>query len=92
MLAQVDAAHAAGAEPFQHLVLADVEPPPLALEDLFGLEVGQDAVAHRLRGQLLGVGRQGVVGAQLVRVSGQAFFLDQAALLHQVQEFSAACR
>ena len=49
VFAQVDAAHAAGAEAFQHLVLADGEALPLALEELLGLEVGQQAVADQQR-------------------------------------------
>ena len=49
MFAQEDLAHAAGAELLQHLVLADGEPLALALEELLGLEVGEEAVADEQR-------------------------------------------
>ncbi len=58
VFAEINAAHAAGAEALQHLILADVETAPLAQEELFGLKGGEQAVAHHQPGQFAGVGWQ----------------------------------
>ena len=67
MLAQVDAAHAAGAEAFEHLVLADGEAAPLALQELLGLEVGQQAVADQQAGELARLGGKAPAARSLSR-------------------------
>jgi hypothetical protein len=86
MLTQIHAAHAARAEPFQDLVLADGEAPPLPLHDLFGLEVRQQAVAHQLVGQRGGRARQLAGGAWLVQIRIQALFVQYATFAHQLQK------
>src|SRR5260370_5929864 len=45
VLAQIDTAHAALAKALHHFVLADREAPPAALKKLFGLEMGENAIA-----------------------------------------------
>ena len=76
VLAQKHAAHAAGAEALQHLVLADGEAAPLALHELFGLEVGQEPFAHHQRCQLAWLARQCLAGAGRVEERLQACRLD----------------
>ena len=88
VLAQVDAAHAAGAEAFEDLVFADGEALPLALEDLLGLEIGQHAVPDQERCQRGGFGGHGPEARKLVQVGGQSLVLDHAAFLDKVQKFS----
>src|SRR5262249_32909245 len=84
---QIDAAHAARAEALQNLVLADAEPAVLALKNLFGLGVGQQAVAQQGASRLERVGRQRPGGAQPLQVGVEALFLQHAASADQVQEF-----
>ena len=79
MFAQVDAAHAAGAEAFEHLVLADGEALPLALQDLLGLEIGEDAVADEQVGHLARFRRQ-TAGARVRLPRGMTA---QIGFLHQ---------
>ncbi len=67
VLAQVDAAHAAGAEPLEHLVLADGEASPLPEKELLGLKQGEDPIAHELRRELPGLGRQRTASRSLAR-------------------------
>ena len=47
MLAQENGSHAAGAELLQHLVLAQAEAFVLSQQELFGLEIREQAVANR---------------------------------------------
>src|SRR5262249_26803616 len=82
VLAQVDVAHAAGADQLQHPVFTDVEAPPLALEEAPGLERGDEAGADERVGDLFG-GRFG-------RVLGEKVFegcrLDEAAFRQEGDE------
>ena len=87
VFAEIDAAHAAGAEALQHLVAADGEAAPLAEHDLLGLEVRQQAIADQQAGQLAGGGRQRGRGAQTVQVRREFLLIDDLAFAHQVEEF-----
>ena len=82
MLAQVDVAHPAGAERLQHPVLADGEPPPLALHDLLGLKQRQQPVAHHQPRQLRRLGRQSTRAAELVEIRVESPVLDDPALAY----------
>jgi hypothetical protein len=86
VLAQVDLAHAAGAERPQHLVLAtEDEVAPLAAQQLLDVEARQQAVAHQ------GVGRrprpvgQGAAGAPQPGL--KLLRLHQSAAGGEVEEF-----
>jgi len=86
MLAQVDTAHATGPKAFQHLVFADVEATPLALQYLLGLKVGQQTVLDQHAGHL-GLVRWDAVGRlQLLQKGVEAFLIGHPALAHEVQE------
>jgi len=91
VFAQVDAAHAAGTQALEHLVFADGEPPPLTQQELLGLEMRQQAVAHQHAGQLSDLLRKRPDGALFLQVGVQTFIVHDAALAHQVKEFLTSC-
>jgi hypothetical protein len=49
---EVNTAHASRADAFQDLIFTNSEAAPFALKELFGLEMGQDAVTHKKAGKL----------------------------------------
>ena len=86
VLAEEDAAHAAGAEPLQHLVLADGEAPPFPEHELLGLEMRQQAFAapffRRVKPD-----RWAALGAEPLQVGVELLVVEHAALANQVQKF-----
>ena len=87
MLGQVDHAHAARADAFQDLVLADAEAAPLALEQLLRLKVRQQPLVHHVAGGLFRIGRQAGAAAPLRQKGRQALRVGELALVHQREEF-----
>ncbi len=87
VLAQVNASHAAGAELFEDFVLANGEPSPFALHDLFGLKLREQAIAHEKTGHARRIGRKGLFVPELGQVLGEASFIRHAAFTDQLQKF-----
>src|SRR5262249_25563844 len=83
VFAEVDAAHAAGADGAQDFVAAQGQTAPLALEQLLGLEGGQYAVAHHVIGELCGVSGQNVAAGRLLEVLVERFLVQQGAAEEQ---------
>src|SRR5258708_26501178 len=54
MFAEVDTAHASGTNPFEHFVFANGEAAPFTLQELFSLEMRQNAIANEESSQLRG--------------------------------------
>jgi len=91
MLGEVNGAGAAGPEAFEDAIAAQAEAPPFALQQLFGLEVGQQPFAHHQGRQLPWVvGQAGATPA--VRQEGlQTGALDLIAPLNQAQKVLDRC-
>ena len=92
VFAEVDRPHAAGAELFEHFVLADREASPLALQDLLGLELREDAVADEVAGHARGIAAHAAVGASFLQIIGQTPLVRDAALANEIEEFVRADR
>jgi hypothetical protein len=86
VLAEEHLGHAPGPELLEHLVLADREPLVLALEELLGLEVGEDAVLHEDAGQALRVGRDAPGAAHLLEAGPELGLVGNPTPLDQFQE------
>src|SRR5581483_10903969 len=87
VLAEEDVAHAAGAERSQNFVFtAEDEVPPSALEQLIGLEAGQELSADQGVGQRRGCFRQGAGGAAAFEMCLEPLRIDQATLVNQFLE------
>jgi hypothetical protein len=87
VFAEEDLPHATGTDPFEHFVLADVKPTPLALQNLLGLEIREDAIAHqqpRNFGRFLG---QAGNRFQFVDVALDARLFDDATLRDEFEIF-----
>ena len=87
VFAQEHLPHAANAEPFEHLVFADEEAFPTTLEQLLGLEVGQQSVAHHKLAQLDGVARIFTCRLNPIDVGLHPRFLEYAASGNQAVQF-----
>ena len=87
VLAQVHRAHAARAEAFENLVLADGEAAPLALEELLGLELRHQTGRDQQADQLLARVARRCRLRRLPDKSVQALGQDQLALADQVEKF-----
>ena len=86
VLAEVDGAHAAGADPVEDEVLADEEFRPAAAHQVLGLERREEAVADEEGGQVARPARQGGGRAQAGEVRGQPGRVQRQALLNQVEQ------
>ena len=87
VLAQIDTAHAALAKALHHFVLADREAPPAALKKLFGLEMGENAIADQNAGQLARFLGRGAGRAELGHGRVQPLVVHDPAFLGEVNQF-----
>jgi hypothetical protein len=87
VLAQEHLPHAADPDPLQELELADREPAPLAQQELFRLEVREDAVVHHLVGEVAWVGRHAAAELPPLHVRRQLRLVDHPALADELNEF-----
>ena len=88
MFAQEDDAHAAFAEAFEEFeFVGDEEVAPLALQELFGLEARQQAVADHGLGQFAGA--LGTADSRRLqrKVVVETFPVENAAFLAEVEQF-----
>src|SRR5262249_6336636 len=83
---QVDATHAALAQTFEHLVLADMEALPLAKQELLGLKHSKKAIADHGARQLTGLRRKGSSSAHLLQLGFELLLGEAAALADQIHE------
>jgi hypothetical protein len=86
VFAQEHLPHPAGPQLFQNLVLPDRETLPLALEELFGLEISQQSVADEQPRDAVDFCCGVWVGLQLLDVRRQARLLQDGALPNEVNE------
>src|SRR5262249_32178269 len=92
VFAQIDAAHAAGAEVFQQLELsADDEIAPLTLENQTGLQMRENSVADHCLREELWCGRWLALRRQLLQIAVQRPSLEHVALGDEVYEFDDRC-
>ncbi len=87
VFAQEHLPHPADADALQQFELADGEPAPLAQEELFGLEVGEDAVLHEVVGELAWIGGHPAAHLPPLEVSGELRLVHHAALADQLEQF-----
>ena len=86
VFAEEHLAHATDADAFEQLELTDCEPAPLPKQKLFGLEVGQHAVANHVVRELAGVGGQPAGELPALKVGAELELVDHSALANELDQ------